>query len=111
MTLAQIVTVGAPGDTYRSIHLWCPGCASLDGDWGLNMLPIDGDSSKRPVWGWNGDLVAVTLTPSILTRVPGVFTCHSFLEAGVWRFLGDCTHALAGQSVPMVPLPDWAVRE
>lgn len=37
--------------------------------------------------------------------------CHSFLSEGVWQFLGDSAHYLAGQSVPMVPLPDWLVRE
>ena len=29
--------------------------------------------------------------------------CHSWLHDGVWQFLGDCTHAMAGQSVPMIP--------
>lgn len=30
--------------------------------------------------------------------------CHSFVRAGKIEFLGDCTHALAGQTVA---LPDW----
>lgn len=30
--------------------------------------------------------------------------CHSFVRAGKIEFLGDCTHALKGQTVP---LPDW----
>jgi hypothetical protein len=33
--------------------------------------------------------------------------CHSFLRAGVWEFLSDSAHSLAGQNVPMVPLPDF----
>lgn len=40
---------------------------------------------------------------------PGWGTCHSYLTAGRWRFLGDCAHKLAGQTVDMVPLPDWLV--
>lgn len=30
--------------------------------------------------------------------------CHSFLRAGVWEFLANSAHKLAGQSVPMAPL-------
>lgn len=30
--------------------------------------------------------------------------CHTFIRAGKIEFLGDCTHALAGQTVA---LPDW----
>ena len=38
---------------------------------------------------------------------PPFGNCHSFLKDGQWQFLGDCAHGLAGQTVPMVPLPDW----
>jgi hypothetical protein len=30
--------------------------------------------------------------------------CHSFVEQGQVRYLSDCTHKYAGQTVP---LPDW----
>jgi hypothetical protein len=36
--------------------------------------------------------------------------CHSFLHNGVWQFLSDCAHELAGQNVPMVPLPDYLMK-
>ena len=32
-------------------------------------------------------------------------TCHSFVTDGQIQFLADCTHAMAGQTVP---LPDWS---
>lgn len=32
--------------------------------------------------------------------------CHSFIRAGKIQFLGDCTHALAGQTVD---LPEWEI--
>ena len=38
---------------------------------------------------------------------PAPFTCHvchSFVTDGRIRFLGDCTHALKGQTVP---IPEW----
>ena len=31
-------------------------------------------------------------------QVDTPIVCHSFLEKGVWRFLGDCTHEHAGES-------------
>lgn len=34
--------------------------------------------------------------------------CHSFVTDGRIQFLGDCTHALAGQTVD---LPTWPKRE
>ena len=98
-----------------SFWLWCPAC----------------DDAHRisNAWGWNGDTERPTFTPSI--RVGGVqwaesesfhkpshkvgageqIVCHSFLTDGVWNYLGDCTHDKAGQSVPMVDLPDWVAAE
>jgi len=105
-------------ESYKAIVLWCPGCEITDEDGhvhaGLHMLPINGNAKKRPTWKWNGDLVQVTLTPSILTKsnrgvIP--FRCHSFLRQGRWEFLNDCTHPLKGRTVPMVPLPDWVIHE
>jgi hypothetical protein len=34
--------------------------------------------------------------------------CHSFVTDGRIQFLGDCTHALAGQTVD---LPEWTGGE
>lgn len=45
------------------------------------------------------------------TREPAFGPCHSFLRAGVWDFLGDSAHHLAGQQVPMVPLPKSRLPE
>lgn len=42
---------------------------------------------------------------------PGKGNCHSFLVAGVWQFLFDSAHALAGKNVPMVPLPNYLVGD
>lgn len=109
------------GDRYDAIVLWCPGCEYERDDepgrmrGGLHMLPVNGDGSKRPTWDWNGDLEQVTLSPSVLTRVPRGETqvelvCHSFLRNGQWEFLTDSTHELSGQTVAMVELPAWVVR-
>ena len=58
-------------------------------------------------WSWNGSIEAPTFSPSILCRTPGkdsTEVCHSFVKDGNIQFLGDCTHALAGQTVV---IPEW----
>lgn len=98
----------------EGLWLWCPGCTDT------HRIVIDGPMA----WQWNGDTTRPTITPSI--RVSGVqwapdqafhkprhhvadgeqIICHSFVTDGQWRFLADCTHDLAGQEVPLAPLPD-----
>ena len=85
----------------------CPGCKESHG------IPVAGDHA----WGWNGSVDAPTFTPSILVRWPAnpnaieefkewriERVCHSFIKDGNIQFLSDCTHSLAGQTVP---LPEW----
>lgn len=89
-------------DPRRAYWFWCPGCNDAH-------RVVDGPNG----WTWDGNETAPTFSPSILvtfdvTDRPDLSRrCHSFLRGGVWEFLGDCTHAMAGQRVPMVPLPEW----
>ena len=58
-------------------------------------------------WNFNDDLENPTFSPSL--KVSGVkskdpYCCHSFIRNGVWEYLNDCTHDLAGQKVPV---PEW----
>lgn len=100
---------------------WCPGCQQL------HRILVDGVSEAGPRWQWNGDAERPTITPSILVQgvvpltdaeldayergeplpqpVPRV--CHVFVTDGRIQFLGDCTHSLAGQTVPMPDLPEY----
>ena len=102
----------APG---RSLWLWCPACEDA------HTISFDHPDG----WTWDGNETTPTISPSILAtgtqwkhgdtfykpnhkvEPGGEIRCHSFVRAGVWQFLADCTHALAGQTAPMVPLPDW----
>lgn len=100
---------------FYGIRFDCPGCALMT-ERGSKMvvLPVDwtppgmerAPETSKP-WGFNGDLEKPTFTPSILTRYPvygvGERICHSYVRDGMIEFLSDCTHALAGQTVP---LPD-----
>jgi hypothetical protein len=105
---------------------WCPGCD------GAHQVRVQTADSPHPCWSWDGDAERPTFSPSILVRgvemtdkgradyeawaaegfkqpSPASFesrpsVCHSFVTDGQIAFLGDCTHKLAGQ---IVPLPPW----
>ncbi len=84
------------------VEYHCPGCG------GWHHVYVTGDETKHPVWGFNGDFVRPTFTPSVLvTGGTRTRVCHVFITDGEISFLQDCTHALAGQKVPMVPRRDW----
>jgi hypothetical protein len=111
----------------NGLMFWCPGCNDAH--------RIQHGDGTGPRWGWNGNAEMPTFTPSVLVRtghyVPGhehketcwctynaehpgdpapflCAVCHSFVTDGQIQFLGDCTHALAGQTVP---LPDYPGSE
>lgn len=108
--------MGALGTKLRTlggdqVAFWCPGC---DKAHAITVAP-----GANP-WGFNGDGDKPTFTPSVLTwrdanpnaadgfeeyRVAS--RCHSFVTDGNIQFLSDCTHAMAGQTVP---LPDFPIR-
>lgn len=84
------------------LMFWCPGCNQS------HMVRV-GDG-PGPRWGWNGDVERPTFTPSIRVSYNGTHAgvdgappamCHSFVTDGRIQFLGDCTHALAGQTVDL----------
>lgn len=89
-------------ETGAHAHYWftCPGCGE--------------SHAISDSWQFNGDFEKPTFSPSFLTwndpnpnARPGKFRdgwrCHSFIKDGKIEFCGDCTHSLAGQTVPMVP--------
>jgi uncharacterized protein DUF6527 len=92
------------------LGFWCPGCEC--------MHAVDSG------WTFDGNYDKPTFSPSILVtyRHPKGHTnenpapfgyqgeyvedrCHSFVKAGQIEFLGDCTHALVGKTVPLEPMP------
>lgn len=116
---ALVRLAGDGNDPGSRLWMWCPACEDAH----CIGLGLPGS------WTWDGNAAAPTISPSI--KVSGVqwepsysfhkpnhrvapgdpIVCHSFVRAGRWEFLSDCTHVLAGQTVPMVPLPDWLSDE
>lgn len=88
------------------IAFWCPGCKSM------HQVRVVAEQGTGPLWMWNQCTDSVTLEPSILVNAqgpyfnPGAPICHSFLREGQLQFLGDCTHELAGKTVPLPNFPD-----
>lgn len=106
------------GVKYDALAFICPGCARDDihESTGLHMLPVNVTQPDNPLkhitsWTWDYNLETPTISPSILTGRGSPFICHSFLKAGIFQFLDDCTHDLKGQFVPIPDLPDWFVNE
>ena len=94
------------------VAFMCPGCKAM------HHVIVDGSRG----WTWNQSGDAPTFNPSVLVRGtvpitdqeheiimgdgtvnPKPLVCHSFVTDGRIRFLNDCTHDLAGQTVD---LPD-----
>jgi len=117
----RLGTITENGVTYQGLWFVCPGCETLDDEGkprgGLHMLPVNATPEQqaafpnKPFWTWDGNLEVPTLSPSILTGRGTENICHSFLTAGVFNFLTDCTHALAGTQVPMPDLYSWVTEE
>lgn len=93
---------------------WCPACEEM------HILP--------DTWKFDGNLESPTFSPSFrhsghkTINVDGRWTgewerdangkaipsvCHYILTAGVLNYCGDCTHAMAGQSIPLPCIPDF----
>ncbi len=106
---SQIRNVNDHGNVYQALAFMCPGCMEFQGS-GLHLLPVN-STTKSPSWNWDGNLEKPTLSPSILTGRGSEKICHSFLEAGVFRFLSDCTHSLVNRLVEIPDLPDWFIEE
>lgn len=75
----------------------CPGCNQE------HSIPVTTDEKEERAWLWNRDANKPTIVPSLLVNVEGRNPtspiCHSFITDGEIRFLNDCTHAMAGQTV------------
>lgn len=98
--------------TTDGFAFWCPGCERP------HVIRTGPNG-----WIWNGSSETPTIQPSVKVtyRHPEGYSndnpaplgydgpyvediCHTFVTDGRIQFLGDCTHALVGQTVD---LPEW----
>ena len=86
--------------------VYCPACERA------HRFLVECEEAPGEVWQFDGKTGRPTFSPSLLVESgpmkPGDpnHICHSYLHAGVWQFLSDCTHAMAGEKVPMVAFPE-----
>lgn len=79
---------------------WCPGCEQA------HRYAVG--TGEGPRWTFNGDMDKPTFTPSLgLNMSRPESRCHLFVTDGRIQFLPDSYHKLAGQTVDMVPVPEW----
>lgn len=93
--MTDVVKVYDQPPDEKMVQYHCAGCKHD------HVVRVAG--ARRPVWGWNGSTEKPTFTPSVLYNSGAGRVCHTFINDGVVQFLPDCTHDLAGQSVPLEP--------
>ena len=108
MLLRPYYWYGEP-DRVAMLAAHCPAC-DYEHNFRVSLTAFDNYRHTKDVWTFNGDYERPTFSPSMLANKGGIDParpiCHSFLENGQWRYLGDCTHELAGKTAPMVPVKD-----
>ena len=86
------------------LKFFCPACQEY------HVLSVGPKSFWKLRWTFNGDCNAPTVNPSLLVEKPRhnqrSSICHSFIRDGQIQYLTDCTHPLAGRTVPMTDIPD-----
>lgn len=95
-------------NTFYGYRFECPGCK-----W-PHVLPVNPTKNSLGAgWDFNGNEQSPTFSPSVLGKwdewqgegvPPKPYVCHLFVRDGMLQYLNDCTHHLAGQTVPMVPI-------
>lgn len=55
-------------------------------------------------WKWDMNYDQPTVGPSIVHQSRSGERCHAFITHGIIEYLQDCTHAMAGTKVDMIPL-------
>lgn len=58
-------------------------------------------------WSFNGDNENPTFRPSVLAQHNQTDKCHSFIENGVIRYLGDSYHGLKNTSRTLLDREQW----
>lgn len=83
---------------------YCPGCNCA------HIIPTE-CSFKGPIWNFDGNMESPTFTPSLRTfythpnSKEKITTCHLTITNGKIQYCADSPHALAGQTISMVPIP------
>lgn len=97
----RIITDQDGNFLFEAYFFYCPGCE--------NLHHVTIRANGLPIWRMGGEGDLLTFSPSLL--IPTYPRCHSYIRAGKIQFLGDCTHALKGQTVELPELTEWFGKE
>lgn len=77
---------------------WCPACQCGHGVWTTQP-----NGHTGAVWEFNGNFESPTISPSLLIHhgKDGKEICHVVVSLGILNYCSDCTHSMAGKSIPM----------
>jgi hypothetical protein len=84
------------GNEGKAFLFFCPACG--------NSHFFSVGARKGPSWSFDGNLVEPTFTPSLkVTAGPQDkrTCCHLNITGGKIVYHGDCTHSMAGKTIPM----------
>ena len=107
--LREIFWYGEEGQV-ASLAALCPACG-FEHSFNVDLESHGKWTDDQSVWTFNGNYDCPTFSPSIVANLHRQKeyhpVCHSFLKNGIWEYLNDSSHNMAGQNVPMVvPDPD-----
>lgn len=98
------------GNPWGDYGYWCPACREI------HEVAVAFKNPSNASWHFDGNMLFPTFMPSINIRIGpyrdgdvGVFrtdVCHHFLKAGFLEYQTDCTHGMAGQRMPLPPIPE-----
>jgi len=95
-------------DPHEATHL----TLHIPGPTGRLTLPVVQGNTTRAgtgAWTWNGSTDSPTWRPSVLTQYAGAdrqWSCHSWINDGAAQFLADCSHYMAGTTVPLLDVSE-----
>ena len=95
------------GDHVIGYGYFCPACKYRH--W---TRILDSDNEGYTIWDFNGDIDNPTFSPSVKHTTeygephrPDKI-CHYYIINSEIRYETDCTHELAGQTIPMIPIEE-----
>ncbi len=79
----------------KQVHaINCPACKHI------HIIAVDFAFKNGAQWTFNCNFQKPTFGPSIKLTSPG-YCCHFFVKEGEIKYCNDCTHILAGKTVPL----------
>lgn len=85
-----------------TLEFYCPGCKMM------HCVYLKHPDNKQASWDWNMCAKWPTFSPSLSIQMDWKgkdYRCHFFIRDGQLQYLGDCSHDLKGQTLPMVDIP------